>query len=181
VISPQQSSSPALALNTCCASGVILRCSQELGSAAYEAVASAGGMDFDGLDMVVAGIEPFSEVVLGRGAEPTLLGYKRQGILLSTSADDIIAGVTPGSSDALVMSVANAPGLPPVVGVALVTADEEAAIHAPEGFDIIQVCPGACSGPKPTTYCHSHTRTTSAPPSVPCSRTSRPSSLSRRR
>ena len=115
----------------------MFHCSNETGAAAWDAVANSAAMDFDGLDMVVAGIEPFSEVVLSKGSEPTLLGYKRQGILLSGNPDDVLADSTQGTNDTIVMSVANAPGLPPVTSITLVASDEE--VHAPEGFELVQV------------------------------------------
>jgi hypothetical protein len=55
----------------------------------WDSSTAGAAMDFDGMDLAVAGIEPFSEIVLIRGQEPTALGYKRQNVLL----DGTLAGV----------------------------------------------------------------------------------------
>ena len=65
-----------------------------------------------------------------------LLGFKRQTILLRDQF---------GNTDPVVISVANAPGLPPVVGVTLVSGDGDASTLArPEGFEIIEVSDALC-------------------------------------
>ena len=56
---------------------------------------------------------------------------------MTSSPDDVLTSGPAGARDVVVMSVANAPGLPPVVAVALVASDGEAL--APEGYDLVQV------------------------------------------
>ena len=46
--------------------GVVFHCSKDVGAAAWDAIANSASMDFDGLDLAIAGIEPFSEVVLSQ-------------------------------------------------------------------------------------------------------------------
>jgi hypothetical protein len=71
------------------------------------------------------------QIVLAKGSEPVLLGFKRQTIMVSADA----------SNDAIVVNVANAPGLPPVVGITLVTGDGDlSTLTIPEGFEVIEVC-----------------------------------------
>lgn len=68
-----------------------------------------------------------SQIVLSKGSEPVLLGFKRQNVLLD-------------GTDALVINVANAPGLPPVVAVTIVFGDGDApSIALPEGFELVEV------------------------------------------
>ncbi len=73
--------------------------------------------------------------------------FKRQNVLVNVTPDDVAAGVAPGSKEPIIMSLANAPGLPPVCAVVLVSSDEDGAVvRAPEGFELIQVHAQICVG-----------------------------------
>jgi hypothetical protein len=141
------------------AAGLVYNCSKDVDTSAWSGLGSSvHDLDAEGLDMAVTGIEPFSEVasvfwgvlwcgvslavdhrvwflfcvqiVLAKGSEPVLLGFKRQTIMVSPDA----------ASDAVVVNVANAPGLPPVVAVTLVAGDGDmSTLTVPEGFEVIEV------------------------------------------
>jgi hypothetical protein len=69
-----------------------------------------------------------------------MCSFKRQNVLVHVTPEDVAAGVAPGHREPIIMSLANAPGLPPVCAVVLVCSDEdEAVVRAPEGFELIQV------------------------------------------
>lgn len=77
-------------------------------------------------------VPPRVQVVLTKGSEPVLLGFKRQSIFLH--------GLVPSAADPIILSVANAPGLPPIVAVTFATSDSDAASATPpEGYEVIEV------------------------------------------
>lgn len=67
--------------------------------------------------------------MVSKGSEPVILGFKRQ-IILSQGR---------GGEAPLVVSVANAPGLPPVVGVTLLSGDSDlGSLSIPEGYEVLE-------------------------------------------
>ena len=67
-----------------------------------------------------------------RGSEPVLLGFKRQCVFEDTGS-------------AVVLNVANAPGLPPVVAVMLVSGDGDAStVTVPDGYELVEVRTCGC-------------------------------------